>query len=110
MGDSGFGNMDFLQACKFAEGDSRILMQKMARDRLKHFATGDKSCAAFSDEESRLCKRLGASMEAAIKAGTNKQQAWDNAWETVYELAEAVMDRVMDHGVQEFDDAPRHGT
>ena len=27
--------MDFLQCCKFAEGDSRILMQKMARDKLK---------------------------------------------------------------------------
>lgn len=29
----GFEMTDFLQACKFAEGDSRILMQKMARDR-----------------------------------------------------------------------------
>ena len=38
MEDSGFGNSDFLQACKFAEGDSRILMQKMARDRMRAFA------------------------------------------------------------------------
>ena len=35
MDDAGFKHMDFLQCCKFAEGDSRILMQKMARDRLK---------------------------------------------------------------------------
>jgi len=35
MGGSGFDNMDFLQCCKFAEGDSRILMQKLARDRVK---------------------------------------------------------------------------
>jgi len=35
MGDTGFEQMDFLQACKFAEGDSRILMQKLARDRVK---------------------------------------------------------------------------
>eukprot|EP00759_Apiculatamorpha_spiralis_P040899 PhF_6_TR39665/c1_g1_i9/m.58888/K00232/E1.3.3.6, ACOX1, ACOX3; acyl-CoA oxidase len=28
MADTGFGNTDFLQCCKFAEGDSRILMQK----------------------------------------------------------------------------------
>ena len=32
MGGTGFEQMDFLQCCKFAEGDSRILMQKMARD------------------------------------------------------------------------------
>ncbi len=32
MAGSGFEQMDFLQCCKFAEGDSRILMQKMARD------------------------------------------------------------------------------
>ena len=35
MADSGFEHIDFLQCCKFAEGDSRILMQKMARDTLK---------------------------------------------------------------------------
>jgi acyl-CoA oxidase len=34
MRDSGFGQSDFLQCCKFAEGDSRILMQKMSRDRM----------------------------------------------------------------------------
>lgn len=34
MAGSGFEQMDFLQCCKFAEGDSRILMLKMARDRL----------------------------------------------------------------------------
>jgi acyl-CoA oxidase len=32
MAGSGFEQLDFLQCCKFAEGDSRILMQKMARD------------------------------------------------------------------------------
>jgi hypothetical protein len=35
MGETGFDNMDFLQCCKFAEGDSRILMSKITRDRLK---------------------------------------------------------------------------
>ena len=35
MAGSGFEQMDFLQCCKFAEGDSRILMQKMARDRFQ---------------------------------------------------------------------------
>merc|ERR1712080_34458 len=29
MNETGFGETHFLQACKFAEGDSRILMQKL---------------------------------------------------------------------------------
>jgi len=104
MGESGFGNMDFLQACKFAEGDSRILMQKLARDRLKQFAAAAKrnplktmfgAVEGFSDDEKRLCKTLGKSMGAAIKAGVDKQRAWDDEWETVYELANAVIERVL---------------
>merc|ERR1712139_391220 len=35
MDGTGFGETHFLQACRFAEGDSRILMQKLARDRFK---------------------------------------------------------------------------
>ena len=35
MAGTGFENSDFLVCCKFAEGDSRVLMQKMSRDRLK---------------------------------------------------------------------------
>jgi hypothetical protein len=92
MDESGHGNMDFLQACKFAEGDSRILMQKMARDRLKQFASGKGD--NFSEDEKRLCSILGASMAAATKAGTDKQQAWDDEWRTVYDLAGAVIERV----------------
>jgi acyl-CoA oxidase len=84
--------MDFLQACKFAEGDSRILMQKMARDRLKQFSSGKGD--DFSADEKRLCSTLGANMAAATKSGTDKQQAWDDEWKTVYELADAVIERV----------------
>jgi len=40
MGDTGFEHLDFLNCCKFAEGDSRILMQKMARDRVRAYAKG----------------------------------------------------------------------
>jgi acyl-CoA oxidase len=96
MADSGHGNMDFLQACKFAEGDSRILMQKMARDRLKEFASGKED--EFSEDEKRLCYQLGASMAAAAKSGVDKQQAWDNEWRTVYDLADAVIERVQKDG------------
>lgn len=97
MADSGHGNMDFLQACKFAEGDSRILMQKMARDRLKEFASGTGD--AFTDDEKQLCGQLGAIMAAAAaKTGLDKQQAWDNEWRTVYDLADAVIHRVQKDG------------
>ena len=103
MADSGHGNMDFLQACKFAEGDSRILMQKMARDRLKEFAaTGDGTGGDFSPDETRLCAQLGANMAAAAKAGMDKQEAWDNQWRTVYELAEAVIERVQHDGSDNY--------
>ena len=34
-GGTGFEKLDYLQCCKFAEGDSRILMQKLTRDRLQ---------------------------------------------------------------------------
>ena len=36
MGGSGFEHKDILLCCKFAEGDSRILQQKLVRDYLKH--------------------------------------------------------------------------
>merc|ERR1719233_911898 len=39
MSTSGFGQTDFLQVCKFAEGDSRILQLKMARDAMRSIAT-----------------------------------------------------------------------
>merc|ERR1711979_162486 len=39
-GHSGFLFGDILLVTKFAEGDSRILMQKMARDRLRQFQKG----------------------------------------------------------------------
>ena len=41
MDNSGLGQLDFLQCCKFAEGDSRILMQKLSRDRMKLYKKGN---------------------------------------------------------------------
>jgi acyl-CoA oxidase len=82
MGDTGFEQMDFLQACKFAEGDSRILMQKLARDRVK--LTG----AVGSPKEQELAKTL----QEAMKSGPT---AWDENFETVYDLAWTVCERVV---------------
>jgi acyl-CoA oxidase len=35
MHSTGFELVDMLLCCKFAEGDSRILQQKLSRDRLR---------------------------------------------------------------------------
>lgn len=83
MGGTGFGQLDFLQACKFAEGDSRILMQKLARDRVK------------------ITKPLGSAVEQAL-ASTLREiagkgpLAWDADYEKVYDLAWSIVERVID--------------
>ena len=92
MDDAGFKHMDFLQCCKFAEGDSRILMQKMARDRLKDFGKGD---GAITDSETRLCAQISSAMAAEIAVSGDKQKAWDQNWQQVYALANAVMERTL---------------
>jgi len=87
MGGTGFEQMDFLQCCKFAEGDSRILMQKMARDRLRSFAKkGDKGGA-----EGALTAQLAGSIAASTKKLGSAQAAWVDNWKQVYSLAALVM-------------------
>eukprot|EP00928_Gymnodinium_smaydae_P044340 TRINITY_DN2957_c0_g5_i1.p1 TRINITY_DN2957_c0_g5~~TRINITY_DN2957_c0_g5_i1.p1 ORF type:complete len:492 (-),score=67.66 TRINITY_DN2957_c0_g5_i1:153-1502(-) len=83
MQKEGFGTTSFLQACKFAEGDSRILMQKLARDRL------------------RAKKPLGSPREEALVAKLREvaaqgQAAWDEHFEDVYELAWTMVTRIID--------------
>jgi len=100
MIDSGFAHMDFLQCCKFAEGDSRILMQKMARDRLRLF---EKQGGEVVDHETQQCAELVAAMHSEIAKSGNKQKAWDDNWEAVYELADTVMDRISEEWRPKFD-------
>ena len=91
MGSSGFVHLDFLNCCKFAEGDSRILMQKMARDRLRAYAKhpgGD-------DAEAQLCADLAAALAPAGGDKARQAALWDDHWELVYALAEAIMDRTI---------------
>lgn len=83
MAGKGFGEMDFLQACKFAEGDSRILMQKLARDRVK------------------VLKNVGAEKEQALAAELKQiagqgPRAWDENFEKVYDLAWNIVTRIVD--------------
>ena len=58
MHNTGFELMDMLLCCKFAEGDSRILQMKLARDRLKQVkkdgAIGTLSKAFGSDGKEAL--------------------------------------------------------
>jgi len=83
MGGKGFGEMDFLQCCKFAEGDSRILMQKVSRDRVK----------AKKDLGSEVEKALVAELREISGRG---QGAWDENFEKVYDLAWVVVKRFFD--------------
>merc|ERR1712086_942853 len=71
MGGSGFEQMDFLQCCKFAEGDSRILMQKMARDIMRSFSKTKGKPAGASEPEIQLCGKLANAMQSGSKT------AWD---------------------------------
>ena len=94
MADAGFKHTDFLQCCKFAEGDSRILMSKIARDRLRLVEKGQDMDA----DEGKQALGLALAMKKHLDNGASKQVAWDNEWKGVYELAETVMARVMKDG------------
>jgi acyl-CoA oxidase len=92
MGDAGFQHLDFLQCCKFAEGDSRILMQKMARDRLKQYHTLSKDGSTI-ESEGALCEKIAQTTKEGMEAHGDKQKAIDSTWKEIYALADLVMDR-----------------
>ena len=95
MAGTGFDQTDFLICCKFAEGDSRILMQKMARDKFKEFTTSEHGDVTFFnhqwDLETQACFRLREKLDAA----EDKRVGWDENHELVYGLAELYMERVL---------------
>jgi len=91
MGDSGFKHLDFLNCCKFAEGDSRVLAQKMARDRMRAFAKQGPD----GTDESRLCAELGKALAPAAGDKVATADLWDANFHLVYALADAVMARVV---------------
>jgi len=83
MADTGFERLDYLNCCKFAEGDSRILMQKIARDRVAAFK---RQPTVGSPEELTLCRTL---QDATAEKGYD---GWDANWEVVYRLAQTTID------------------
>lgn len=84
--------------CKFAEGDSRILMQKMSRDRMKRYIKKDpvpdgvdeRDWEAENEACAALQKKMGNIMS---EQGLDYQQAWDANWRDVYAISELIMDR-----------------
>jgi acyl-CoA oxidase len=100
-GHSGFLFGDMLLVTKFAEGDSRILMQKMARDRLRQFQKGGwrsmvdlASLDGSRREEAALCLRIGRALSGAQAGGLGAvMEAWDGEWRSVYRLANLICDR-----------------
>jgi len=96
MDESGFQHIDFLQACKFAEGDSRILSQKMSRDRVHAYTAGKKAQGPPSTyDEERVLEQLARKLKAA--GGDQKAYftLWNDNWEDVYKLSELIMERVI---------------
>jgi acyl-CoA oxidase len=75
------------------QGDSRVLMQKMARDALRAFGKG--KLAGASARELELCTQLGQAVQAAGKDKAAQAAAWDEQHALVFALAEATMERTM---------------
>ena len=104
MDEASFKNSDFLQCCKFAEGDSRILSQKLARDAFSGFL---KQNSARSIREASICESIRRQIQKYKEdrdGKYNKIDAWDSCWEDVYALADAICDRVMRENDFEGDD------
>jgi acyl-CoA oxidase len=87
MGGTGFDDLDFLQCCKFAEGDSRILMQKLARDQVRVFSQfkSPSQVPVGQEKEAQICRMLQ-------EAGKEK---WDGNWALVYDLSNAIQARII---------------
>jgi len=107
MMGSGFEHKDVLLCCKFAEGDSRILQQKLVRDCLKwvsemgmgtrifnHVLFGGAQSRARMLGAMKLAKRLQG--EAATKGPI---KAWNDAYEQVYEYADLLSERYIENRV-----------
>ena len=100
-GHCGFVHADIILCAKFAEGDSRMLMQKLARDHLKQFqargalAVIDRfSLDPLVRSEAALCMKIGGRLRAAAAAGAQAvYTAWNDCSVDVYALANVVCDR-----------------
>ena len=94
MHDTGFELFDMLLCCKFAEGDSRILQQKLARDRLKRVRDDGvvNTIMDFSNESFSALK-LANKMKSAGRDLEKISRTLDENWEDVYDLANQICER-----------------
>ena len=102
MHGTGFELVDMFLCCKFAEGDSRILQQKLARDRLKAVAKGGvgAAVAGLFDEEGRSALLLASKLKPAGRDLTKLSVAMDENWRAIYGLANLIEERHIRDGVK----------
>jgi len=95
MHNTGFELMDMLLTCKFAEGDSRILQQKLARDRLRALQKGGLGAMARAvlTAEGRAALRLARQLAPAGRDVNKLAKAMDQNWEELYGLADLICER-----------------
>jgi len=112
MHGTGFELADMLLTCKFAEGDSRILLLKLARDRLKR--VGKDGLAKTALLALGLAGKVGEGAEARAalalalklspvkgKGAAAQAKALDENWRDVYALADLVCERHLAQQQQE---------
>ena len=103
MAGTGFEHTDFLQCCKFAEGDSRVLMMKVARDRVKQFAELAKTRAAVppgtSPREAAAAGELAEALARERERGVSSAAAWERHWDKAYDLAGLAIENIVNRWV-----------
>lgn len=103
MAGTGFEHTDFLQCCKFAEGDSRVLMMKVARDRVKRFAELAKTRTAVppgtSPREAAAAGELVEALARERERGVSSAAAWERHWDKAYDLAGLAIENIVNRWV-----------
>ena len=103
MHKTGFELMDMFLCCKFAEGDTRILQMKLARDRLKKLHKNgmlSEMANLFGSTQEARAEGLAALMLAKNLAPAGRDLdkmaiAMDKNWKEVFELAKLIEVRHM---------------
>jgi acyl-CoA oxidase len=90
MAHTGFEHSDFLICCKFAEGDSRILELKLARDRVKTRNENEREPERIARE------KLIEGLRLDQLEGMSVQKAWRRRWREAYDLAEIAARGIVD--------------
>lgn len=82
MYESGFGERDFLTCCKFAEGDTRILMQKIAREQMKKY---NKNVLSTNKKINDICFKISNEPSNVFLIYDLANQIIDDKIKTIYQ-------------------------